>query len=605
MDTSFAFETLQGALIGIVFALGAFLITRLPKYQWLAASVLCILITPLALLPFWFSYGDLGISDWDYYLSMHTNVRNTITQFHQFPLWNPYTCGGTSALGDPEFPALSPLFLFELLFGTPAGLKLSIFASTAIGALGMLHLSRKIGIGVLGGLVASLAMSFGTVNLLEIVEGHQNILAAMYIPWVLYFWYSAYTSKDTKRILHTIFVAILLALMFFQGGIYLLMYMAGVFLVLPIFVVNKKNAILISCMAGVLALGLASVKIIPVAFWIQEFQDTAYASSAYTLANLNDIFFGRILYGAEDVIPNQGGGWHEYGAYIGPVIAFLAFLGFVFNRKNKVAQALLVCAILATLISSLGPYLKPVFDHLSFIPRSNVSRIILFAVIPLSLLAGFGIESIQKKSRVMYVFALALLTLASVDIMSLVYPLSSQAFVLPHVTHSISPAPYPIAYSPFDYKTRHEGADYTRAYDATLQGYGNMTYCSVLGPQPAVEIITDEGNKGILSFSDDPEATHQIESWTPNKAVFQVHTNKKTSAILNANYAKGWFVNGKPAKEIRNRPGIDIESGDTRLEFSYIPPGMWTGIGITVVTILVTIYLSLRGAKRRSNLKIK
>jgi hypothetical protein len=595
MDTAFAFETLQGAIIGIVFALGAFLITRLPKYQWLTASILCVVITPLALLPFWLSTGDLGISDWDYYLSMHTNIRSTITQFHQFPLWNPYTCGGTSALGDPEFPALSPLFLLEILFGTPAGLKLSIYVSTAIGALGMLHLARKLRIGVLGGLLASLGMAFGSVNLLEIVEGHQNILAAMYIPWVLFFWYVAYTSSNKKRTFATIAIAILLALMFFQGGIYLLMYMAGVFLILPFFVRNKKNAILITCLAGVLALGLASVKLIPVALWIQEFQDTAYASSAYTLANLDDIFLGRILYGAEDIIPNQGGGWHEYGAYLGPVVLVLALLGFIFNRKNRIVQTLLISAVLATLVSSLGPYLKPVFDQLSFIPRSNVSRIILFAVIPLSLLAGFGIESMQKKSRIMRVFALILLLLASVDIMSLAYPLASQAFVLPHVVHNIPQVPYPIAYSPFDYKTRYNGVDYTRAYDATLKGYGNLTYCSVLGPNPAVEIITDEGNKGILSFSDDKDATFEIESWTPNKAVFRTHTTQKTSAILNANYAKGWFVNGKPAKEIRNRPGVDVQPGNTILEFSYVPPGLKIGIIITSLTLLgILIYFARR-----------
>lgn len=597
MDTSFAFETFQGVLVGITFALGAFLVTRLPKYRWTAASILIILITPLALLPFWFSYGDLGISDWDYYLSMHTNLQRSITDFHQFPLWNPYTCGGTSALGDPEFPVFSPLFLLELLFGTHTGIRLSIFVSTAVGALGMLHLARKIGIGVVGGLVASLAMAFGSVNLLEIVEGHQNILAAMYIPWVLYCWYTAYLNEGKKRILSTILVAILLALMFFQGGIYLLMYMTGVFVLLPFFVKNKKNAILVTCLAGVLALGLASVKLIPVALWIQEFQDTAYASSAYTLANLDDIFLGRILYGAEDIIPNQGGGWHEYGAYIGPVILLLAILGFIFNLKKRVVRTLFVFAILATIISATGPYLKPLFDQLSFIPRSNVSRIILFAVIPLSLLAGFGIESIQKKSRAMHMAALILLTLASIDIMSMTYPLSSQAFVLPHVTNTIPQAPYPIAYSPYDYKTRYKGVDYTRAYDATLKGYGNMTYCSVLGPNPAVELITDEGTTGILSLPDDKNATFTIGKWSPNRVTVQIQATQKTDVILNTNYAKGWFINGKPAKEIRNRPGTNVEAGSTMLEFSYIPSGMYVGIAITLIAILVLIYSSLKSQK--------
>src|SRR3989344_283898 len=588
------FEIIQGALAGLMFGLGALLVTLITKYKWVAASALCVLITPIALLPILFSYGDLGISDWDYYFSMHTNVRETISTFHQFPLWNPYTCGGTSALGDPEFPALSPLFLLELVFGTPLGLKLSIYVSIATIALGILFLARKIGIGVLGALAASLTISFSTVNLLEIVEGHQNILAAMYIPWVLLFWLSAYRSAGKKQMYATMSIAILLALMFFQGGIYLLMYTAGAFLLMPFFVQYKKRAMLISTIAGMLAICLASIKLIPVALWIRQFQDTAYASSAYTLKNLHDVFLGRILYGAEDIILNQGSGWHEYGAYIGPIILILAIIGCIAYRNNRIVRTLSIFAMVAILISSCGPLLKPLFDQLPFIPRSNISRFILFAIIPLSLLAGFGLDSIQKQSRLMRIAAMLLLTLASIDIMSLAYPLASQAFVLPHVTRAINKAPYPIAYSPFDYKTRHEGVDYTRGYDATLAGYGNMTYCSVLGPNPAVEIITDEGNKGILSFDNDPKATFSITTWTPNNVILQTHTTKKTNAILNANYAKGWFVNGIPANEIRNRPAISVEPGDAQIEFSYISPGMWEGITISLLTIVGIVWTLVR-----------
>lgn len=590
----FPFETLQGILAGVIFALGAIFISKLRSYKWLAASILVLIITPLALQPFLFSYGELGISDWDYYFSMHTNMRDAIVTHHQFPLWNPYTCGGTSALGDPEFPVLSPLFLLEILFGTPIGLQLSIFASTAIGALGMLHLARKLGIGVLGGLIASLPMSFGSVNLLEIVEGHPNILAAMYIPWVLYAWLSAYQGKQKNKYTAVIITAILLALMFFQGGIYLLMYMTGVFIFLSLAVSRKKHALQLTCFAGLLAIGLASVKLVPVALWLQQFQDKAYASSAFTLFNLDDIFFGRILHGAEDVIPNQGGGWHEYGAYIGITIAALAAIGFITRRNSRVVRALIISAIGAILISSLGPYLKPFFDQVSFIPRSNISRVILLAVIPISLLAGYGLDFIEKQSRIMKFGALMLLTLASIDIMSLAYPLASQTFVLPRVTNTITPAPHPIAYSPFEYRARHKGVDYTRAYEATLAGYGTMSYCSVLSPERGVKIITDEGNTGILEFSSDKDATFELVSWSPNKIIANVQTTQKTNITLNANYAKGWYVNNTPAKEAGNRPMYTLEPGSTTVEFSYTPPGLWAGLGISVLTIVGIICVLLR-----------
>lgn len=594
MTTSFSFEIIQGILVGIIFGLGTLGISLLPKYKWAAASALCILITPLALLPFWFSYGPLGISDWDYYFSMHTNLREAIVHYKELPLWNPYTCGGTSALGDPEFPVFSPLFLLELFFGTPAGLRLSIYASTAVGALGMLHLSRKLGIGVLGGLIAALALAFGSVNLLEIVEGHQNILAAMYIPWVWYFWYSAYTSSGKKQRLYIIAIATLLALMFFQGGIYLLMYMTGAFAIITALVTKPKQAMQITLLAGLLGAGLASIKLVPVALWIQEFSDKAYASSAYTLSSLDDILLGRILYGAEDIIPSQGGGWHEYGAYIGPVVLLLSCIGFLFYRKNRIVQALLISAVLATGVSSLGPYLKPIFDQLPFIPRSNISRVILFAVIPISLLAGYGIEGIQKRSKFMRFLSIALITMAAVDIISLAYPLSSQSFVLQRVENEIPQSKLPISYNPLTYKVRHRGVDYTRSYEATLKGYGNMTYCSVLGPDPAVSVMTDEGRGDILSFSDDKDASFTLTSWRPSNVQIVARTTKETEAILNANYATGWYINNIPAKEIGNRPGILLSAGETALEFSYVPPGLYAGALISALSALILLYYLLR-----------
>lgn len=588
------FEPLQGALAGILFGLGVLLVAYIPKHKWLTASLICIAITPIALLPFWFSYGDLGISDWDYYFSMHSTLQKSISEFHQFPLWNPYVCGGTSALGDPEFPVFSPLFLFEIAFGTPAGFVLSIYASVAIGALGMLHLARKIGIGPVGALMASLSMAFGSVNLLEIVEGHPNILSAMYIPWVWYCWYSAYVGTTKQRKYFIIATAFLLALMFFQGGIYLLMYMTAAFITIMFLVKNPKRAITITLLAGILALGISSIKLIPVFYWLQQFQDTAYASSAYTLSSLDEILLGRHLHGEEDIIPNQGGGWHEYGAYIGPIVLLAALWGFIARRKERIARALLISATLAILVSAMGPYLKPLFDQMPFIPRSNISRVILFAIIPISLLAGYGVDAISRKKKYIRSAAVLIVTLAAIDLMSLAYPLASQAFVLPHTVSEIPPAPHPIAYSPFDYKIRHNGVDYTRAYDATRQGYGNMAYCSVLGPNPAVRIITDEGDNNIISFTHNENVSFKLYSWTPNTIIATVESKEPSSAVLNANYAKGWRINNKPAKEIMNRVGTDIPAGTTELTFTYKPPGMVAGITISALTIVLIIFLSLR-----------
>jgi hypothetical protein len=588
MDIPFAFETYQGAFVGLIFGIGALLIAVLPKYKWLASAILLVIITPLALAPFWLSYDKLGISDWDYYFSMHTNLQQTISQFHQFPLWNPWTCGGTSALGDPEFPVLSPLFLLELAFGSPIGLKLSIYVATAFGALGMLALAKKMKFTALGGLTAGLGLAFSTVNLLEIVEGHQNILAFMYIPWIFLTWYIAYQANKKRQYIFTIIT-----------GLYLLMYMTAAFIVLPFLVKNWKKAIFVTITAGILAMGLASVKLIPVIYWVHEFQDKAYASSAYTLSSMDKILLGRYVHGVENVIPNQGSGWHEYGAYIGPVMLFLALLGFITNRRNRFAQAFLITGTIALFGSSFGPYLKPFFDHVPFIPRSNIARIILFTIIPLCFLSGFGITWMEKKSRLLKIFAVILVTLAAVDLISLAYSLSSQAFVIPQDAEQIPHADYPIAYNPHDFKTRYDGVDYTRAYEATLAGYGTLSYCSVLGPDPAVSIISDEGHD-YVSFPNTKQTSFAINSWTPNTVSITATSPIASSVIINANYAEGWYVNGQPAKNIANKVGTYIQPGTTQLTFKYAPKGMWVGIVISILAILTIVGGYLNSMRKKT-----
>lgn len=42
-----------------------------------------------------------GILDWDQHFFYHAVPRATLLEHHQFPLWNPYQCGGNILLANP------------------------------------------------------------------------------------------------------------------------------------------------------------------------------------------------------------------------------------------------------------------------------------------------------------------------------------------------------------------------------------------------------------------------------------------------------------------------------------------------------------------------
>ncbi len=596
----------QGILTGLIFFGGVLGISRLNKFRWIAASILLVIITPLAMGGFWFSSGQLGISDWDYYFSYHYIVRNLTLTYDGIPQWNPYICGGTSAIGDPEFPLFTPTFILELLFGIPLGLRLAIYFSTIIGAVGTLILSKRLGLSVFGAMLAAVTVSFSSVNILEIVEGHTNILSAMWIPWILWSWVSAYRTTsdlDSTKSLNrwSLLCGLFLALTFLQGGIYLLMYTAGAFVFLVAVAKNHRRAFMICLKSGFWALGLASIKLVPVLYWLSQFQDQVYASSTSTLTSLHKVLLGRYLHGpgSDNTILNQGGGWHEYGAYVGPLVLVLAIAALNKFRTSRLVRLLVLGSVIALLISSAGPVLKPLFDQVAFLPRSNISRLVLFAVMPIALLSGLGLDNMlmtifkRRSAFGLKLIASIVLGLLAIDLMTLSYQLSQQAFVLPYPEEPIQAAQKPLQFTLDKNTIRYEGADYTRAYPLTVQGWGTLSYCTVLGPSPAVVTKQQPENQSFVS-SDNPAAKVELLFWSPNKINVKANLSNNTNIILNNNYARGWLANGEPTTDVSGRIAATLPAGQSELVFEYKAPGYRTGLMISVATILIALLVILR-----------
>jgi len=624
-----AFGARQGVLAAVVVVLGLMVLQLLPRtgQRWWAAVVLVAVAAPLALAGYWFSVDKLGIADWDYYFSLHHWYRQSLLA-GAFPFWNPYACGGTAGLADPEFPLFSLTFLLEFVFGIPIGARLAIYLSVMVGAWGMLALGKRLALSPQAAFLSALAVSFGTVNLLEVTEGHVNVFAAMWIPWIFWAWHHAYgrrnhraqnthTEQSTKhrapqhkpvfgiwnvcfgslrRWRHSnrtnnywaLLCGVFLALTFYQGGIYLLMYTGLAFLTLFWLVSRPREAVLVTVQAGLWALGLTAVKLVPVLLWLRQFPDEAYAGSAYTLPWLTDILFGRYVHGAY-VITDQVSGWHEYGAYIGYVVFALALIGISQIRRSRVVRGLVIGAVLTVVLSALGPHLEPLFDQLWFFPRSNISRIILLSVMALALLAGFGLDHLKKRWKVNRWVIGLLVGAAAVEIFSLSYQLSEQAFVLPEVYPLIEQAPEPIAFTAQRFDLAGEGSRTTRSYSAARVGWGTQVYCSVLGPRPAVRTVHDEGGSVLIGAAQQGTDIELLE-WSPNTVRALVTAPDTTELTLNTNYAQGWTVNGQPASEIAGLVGLNIGEGTHELTFRYRTPGFRLGLAVTLLTVALALW---------------
>lgn len=573
LPTSFA--TRQGIKIGLAVLLGSVLIALLPRRRYLAAALLLVITLPLAIGGFWFSDGEWGMSDWDLFAPMNEGYRQTIADYHTFPFWNPYTFGGVAGLGDPEFPVISLSFLYVLLTNVPTGFRLAIYTSIIISGLGLLALSKRLGLSAQAALLTAIAFPLSTSVLHRFVEGHTQYFAVAWIPWVFWAWLGAYRSKSRGLL-----CGLFLALTFYQGGIYILFYILPA-LIAFIWLAKKPWAALRTTLsAGLWSFGLSAFKILPVLNWIKEFPDDFYHVSSFSLPHWADIYLRRHLHGSA-ILPNQSGGWHEYGAYIGFVIFGLAVLGLSQMKSRRVVRVLLVGFAAAVLIASAGPALVPIFDAITWLPRSNIIRMAIFSAFTIVLLAGFGLDTLQKHSNKWGRYLVpTLVGLVAIDLMSLAYPMSLQAFTVPPVTPPVAQAPYPIAFTTDTYAIRTNGVNEQRTYAATLAGWGTLSYRP--NTAPPLSAIPDSD----YIHSSDPAAQVKLISWTPNQAQLEVITRQKTTLTLNGNYSRGWRVNGQVAANHNGQVAATVPAGHHSLKFKYRPPGYPLGLVITLATIL-------------------
>lgn len=76
--------------------------------------------------------------------SRHEAVRKSLIEHRTFPLRSHWFGGGFPTLGEPEDPALNPLVLLSVLFGSAMGIKLITFLAVLVSGLGTYALARYI-----------------------------------------------------------------------------------------------------------------------------------------------------------------------------------------------------------------------------------------------------------------------------------------------------------------------------------------------------------------------------------------------------------------------------------------------------------------------------
>lgn len=171
-------------------------------------------------------FDNWGIADWDQHLFYHEVSRLTVAEYSQVPLWNPYECGGTVMLANPQSRCGSPTFLLVLLFGTVHGVKLDLLLHFALGIAGAYALARSFRLGLIASSVAGIVFMCNAAYATAAAHGMTWVFSIAYIPWM---WLGY--RLGLEKAIWILLGGAAGALMFLNGGAYIVA-IAGVLLVL-------------------------------------------------------------------------------------------------------------------------------------------------------------------------------------------------------------------------------------------------------------------------------------------------------------------------------------------------------------------------------------
>ncbi|MGH7814722.1 MAG: hypothetical protein ACREQI_12060 [Candidatus Binataceae bacterium] len=540
----------------------------------------------------------VGRMDWDLFLELAWVPFHTITQFHQFPLWDPYKCGGMPMLGNPSSAIITPFMLPVLLFGPVIGLRLSVIAHSAIAFGGAYFLARVLRISELGAVACAGTFAGSSWYFLHAIMGHLNFLPCAYIPWAVAL---LFLSVERRRLTPAVLGGLMVALMLTEGGVYPFLFTCVTLAVLaPAIAVQRRSAFpfLPLLAMAMFTIGFGATKLLPgLAFTGMHARLTPPAEAAHILRFIRLALFHRNQYPRLH-FAGMNTPLFDYGAYLGVIFGALAFVGLVWRFRDSLMWLILALVVLSIADGYFGPY-SPwvILHHLPFFASARFpERWVIPFTLPAGVMAGLGTDVIRKRSKPWGArIALLLIAIALIDNWSV-----STAYL-----HFVDEGSEPkVEFSASFRQWRRVGywGSFRRMSSAARANTG-VLFCY----EPVPPRISDS-----LRGYDEPgyrgeqymigSGSVKLARWTPNALSFDVEAPCATVMAINQNYYRNWRVTAGRG-EVVSEDGllaVVLPPGRQRIEITYRSTPFLIGLAITLATFGAMFWLWFYERRRGS-----
>ena len=532
----------------------------------------------------WPILGHLGqfgaFHDWEEFTELHWVPYYTVVHFHQFPLWNPYECGGLPMFGNPQSRILTPFFLLHLLVGPVLGLQLEIILHLAIAWSGGYVLGRTIGLRPMACVASATVFAANSWFYLHIGEGHAWAMSAAYFPWLAALFCDA---MNRKRLLPSALAGLLIAVIFWEGGLYPAVFACILVasIALPMMLTRWSLWPLWSgLMVAVFAGGFAAVKLLPAAEVFKMYPRGAMGGETNPWSVIQLCLFSRY----QDILRDGPGsfGFQEYGAFISIFFVALAVLGAIYGWRRPLPWVISAVLFLEMARGDTGPdslwvLIRSVrlFAGLLTAMRLPTRMLIGFAL-AISVLAGLGTELLCAKLRRWGVCLSAILLVAGLLDSWLVGPPNLKLIF--RDTTSVVPRSMQFR------QMRELGAKFnmTHVAEANMGTLECYEYTDIKTNAVGYDQRGYEGEQYLTG-----PGMLKLTRWTPNALSYDVTVLQPTELIVNQNYAPGWHL-AEGVGKVFSEDGliaVRLPAGKQHLKLAYVSQSFTYGLGIFVLTL--------------------
>ena len=526
----------------------------------------------------------------------------------RLPLWNPYLEGGVPSHAHPSDGSLGPFFATALIFGPLLSMRVDAVLLLILGALGTFFLARRwLDLGPLGAGAAATAFAIAGWLPSRLGVGFYESLFFCVLPAVF-----ALILEARERPALGLAAATLLA----AAGVQLQLCLAFALLQLALWTALSGRARelggRVAAVTG-LALGLAAVKLVPVAAFVSsrggraERFDHAVGLLDGVLPPLTHLFVHADALGIYDA---QGAPATEEYAYGGLAIAvgLLAVAGAVATQRRGLRLAALfgVTALLgwtpgSGLQLSLFPalHLFPVFDAM----RDTARYVPFFLVLWTCLLAGLGAEGLAHRGRPGQI-VLVLLAVASLPGAAATWALNDGLFT----------EPTPLS------EQRKPGLSHVRLAGQPARAERSVALLNWTGPPSGVGVVytpedlppaSPSAVRAMWTLDSEgrrSKASAQPAAWSGDRSGrVEVGVDRLTATlpgragervVFNQNHGPGWRSDAGAVVDVGGLLGVELAVDVEQVELLYRPRPVRWGAAISVLSALSAL-LGLAVLRRR------